>query len=129
MTHQVTWGEHAIGQAARFLKDDPDGLRLLVDADGLLGDHPRPEGSAAHGAPTPRRVHGGRYRAMYEITDAAVTVIVIPAGRTGRPPTAPATAAPPGSPAGRAGLSPRSEGPGPFVRPRPSRQTRAGVRP
>ncbi|WP_406420397.1 hypothetical protein [Streptomyces sp. NBC_00842] len=46
MTYLITWDEHAIDQAARFLKDDPDGLRQLVDAVDLLADNPLPQGSA-----------------------------------------------------------------------------------
>lgn len=83
MTHLITWDEHAIDQAARFLKDDPDGLRQVMGAIDLLAADPRPEGSATYGAPTLRRVHAGRYRVMYEIKDAEITVIVILLGRVG----------------------------------------------
>lgn len=83
MTYLITWDENAIDQAARFLKDDPDGLRLLMDAVDLLAENPLPEGSAPYGPPTLRRIHVGRYRVMYEIQDAQVTVIVIHVGRVG----------------------------------------------
>ncbi|HEY9327213.1 MAG TPA: type II toxin-antitoxin system RelE/ParE family toxin [Streptomyces sp.] len=83
MTYLITWDEHAIDQAARFLKDDADGLRLLMDAVDLLAENPLPEGSAPYGSPTLRRVHVGRYRVMYEIREAHVTVIVIHVGRVG----------------------------------------------
>ncbi|MFJ3189398.1 type II toxin-antitoxin system RelE family toxin [Streptomyces halstedii] len=83
MTHLVVWDEHAIDQAARFLKDDPDGLRQVMDTIDLLAADPAPEGSVAYGAPTLRRVHAGRYRVLYEIKDAEVTVIVIHLGRLG----------------------------------------------
>ena len=83
MTHLITWDEQAIDQAARFLKDDPDGLRQLMDAVDLLADNPAPEGSATYGAPTLRRMHVGRYRVLYEIAEAEVTIIVIHVGRVG----------------------------------------------
>ncbi|MFD6278863.1 type II toxin-antitoxin system RelE/ParE family toxin [Streptomyces sp. NPDC060209] len=84
-----------------------------MDAVDLLADSPRPEGSAEYGAPTLRRMHVGRYRVMYEITDAAVTVIVIHVGRIGWPPDhRDRTASPLGAPR-RAGLSIRGGGPGP----------------
>jgi mRNA interferase RelE/StbE len=83
VTHLITWDEHAIDQAARFLKDDPDGLRLVMDAIDLLAGDPTPDGSAAYGAPTLRRIHVGRYRVLYEIKDAEITVVVIHLGRVG----------------------------------------------
>ncbi|MFE9815873.1 type II toxin-antitoxin system RelE/ParE family toxin [Streptomyces sp. NPDC005773] len=83
MTYLITWDEHAIDQAARFLKDDPDGLRLLMDAVDLLAENPLPKGSTPYGSPTLRRIHVGRYRVRYEIQNAQVTVIVIHLGRVG----------------------------------------------
>ncbi|GGZ00996.1 type II toxin-antitoxin system RelE family toxin [Streptomyces nitrosporeus] len=83
MTYLITWDEHAIDQAARFLKDDPDGLRQVMDAVDLLAHAPSPEGSAPYGAPTLRRVHVGRYRVLYEIKETEITVIVIHVGRVG----------------------------------------------
>ncbi|MFD7526509.1 MULTISPECIES: type II toxin-antitoxin system RelE/ParE family toxin [unclassified Streptomyces] len=83
MTYLITWDEHAIDQAARFLKDDPDGLRQLMDAVDLLADNPLPQGSTPYGSPALRRVHVGRYRVLYEIAEARVTIIVIHVGRLG----------------------------------------------
>jgi len=83
LTHLITWDEHAIDQAARFLKDDPDGLRQLMDAVDLLAENPLPEGATPYGSPTLRRMHVGRYRVLYEIEDAHVTIIVIDVGRVG----------------------------------------------
>ncbi|MDX3214046.1 type II toxin-antitoxin system RelE/ParE family toxin [Streptomyces sp. ME02-6991-2B] len=83
MTWTIIWDEPAIAAAARFLKDDPDGLRQLMDAVDLLADQPRPPGSAEYGSPNLRRMHVGRYRVMYEITEATVTIVVIHIGRTG----------------------------------------------
>ncbi|WP_420082798.1 type II toxin-antitoxin system RelE family toxin (plasmid) [Streptomyces sp. JL4002] len=83
MTYAVVWDEAAIDAAVRFLKDDPDGLRQLMDAVDLLADEPRPQGTAEYGSPDLRRMHVGRYRVLYEITDATVTVVVIHVGRLG----------------------------------------------
>ncbi|MFF0428521.1 MULTISPECIES: type II toxin-antitoxin system RelE/ParE family toxin [unclassified Streptomyces] len=83
MTYEIVWDEAAIDAAARFLKDDPDGLRQLMDSIDLLADQPRPEGSAEYGSPDLRRMHVGRYRVLYEITEATITVVVIHIGRVG----------------------------------------------
>ncbi|MFJ6501413.1 type II toxin-antitoxin system RelE/ParE family toxin (plasmid) [Streptomyces virginiae] len=83
MTFTIVWDEPAIDAAAHFLKDDPDGLRQLMDAVDLLADQPRPEGSIPYGSQDLRRIHVGRYRVMYEITEATVTIVVIHVGRLG----------------------------------------------
>ncbi|MFC7932687.1 type II toxin-antitoxin system RelE family toxin [Streptomyces cinereoruber] len=83
MTYSIVWDEAAINAAARFLKDDPDGVRQLMDAVDLLADQPRPAGSTPYGSPDLRRMHVGFYRVMYEITEATVTIVVIHVGRLG----------------------------------------------
>ncbi|MFJ6565960.1 type II toxin-antitoxin system RelE/ParE family toxin [Streptomyces sp. NPDC091292] len=83
MTYAITWDEAAIDAAARFLKDDPDGLRQVMDAVDLLADQPRPEGTAEYGSADLRRMHVGRYRVLYEIEDGTVTIVVIHLGRVG----------------------------------------------
>ncbi|MFJ1751307.1 type II toxin-antitoxin system RelE/ParE family toxin [Kitasatospora sp. NPDC088134] len=83
MKYTILWDEPAINAAARFLKDDPEGLRQLMDAVDLLAASPRPPGSTEYGSADLRRIHVGRYRVMYEITETTVTVIVIHLGRIG----------------------------------------------
>lgn len=83
MTYTIVWDEPAIDAAARFLKDDSDGLLQLMDAVDLLADQPRPEGSTPYGSPDLRRMHVGRYRVLYEIAEATVTIVVIHVGRLG----------------------------------------------
>ncbi|WP_327241083.1 type II toxin-antitoxin system RelE family toxin [Streptomyces sp. NBC_01320] len=83
MTYAITWDEAAIDAAARFLKNDPDGLRQLMDAVDMLAEHPRPAGTAEYGSPDLRRMQVGRYRVLYEITEATVTIAVIHVGRLG----------------------------------------------
>ncbi|MER5357753.1 type II toxin-antitoxin system RelE/ParE family toxin [Streptomyces sp. NPDC002785] len=58
--------------------DGPVGGRvILASAEESLQRTP------LHGSPTLRRVHVGRYRVLYEITEAQVTIIVIHLGRVG----------------------------------------------
>lgn len=65
-TYAITRDEAAIDAAARFLKDERDGLRQLMDAGDLLADQPRSEG-----------------RSYYEIKDETVTILVTHSGRIG----------------------------------------------
>ncbi|MFJ9773279.1 type II toxin-antitoxin system RelE/ParE family toxin [Kitasatospora sp. NPDC101157] len=81
MTYEITWDEPVITAAARFLKDDTDGLRQVMDAVDLLADDPRPAGSAPYGFPDLRWIHIGRYRVLYEITEQTMTIVVIHIGR------------------------------------------------
>jgi mRNA interferase RelE/StbE len=81
VTYEIIWDEPALNSAARFLKDDPDGLRQVMDAIDLLAVDARPSGSAPYGSPDLRRIHVSRYRVMYEISEATVTIIVIHLGR------------------------------------------------
>ncbi|MFJ5546481.1 type II toxin-antitoxin system RelE/ParE family toxin [Streptomyces sp. NPDC093225] len=74
-------GRHQHG--GPLLKDDPDGLRQLMDAVDLLANQPRPEGTTPYGSPDLRRMHVGRYRVLYEITEATVTIMVIHVDRLG----------------------------------------------
>ncbi|MCL2552379.1 MAG: type II toxin-antitoxin system RelE/ParE family toxin [Actinomycetia bacterium] len=83
MSYTIIWDEPAINAAARFLKDDPEGVRQVMDAVDLLADSPRPPGTAEYGSADLRRMHVGRYRVMYEITNATVTIVVIHLGRIG----------------------------------------------
>ncbi|MGF1426254.1 type II toxin-antitoxin system RelE family toxin [Kitasatospora sp. LaBMicrA B282] len=83
MSFTIIWDEPAIDAAARFLKDDPEGLRQVMDAVDLLADSPRPAGTAEYGSADLRRMHVGRYRVLYEITETTVTIVVIHLGRIG----------------------------------------------
>jgi mRNA interferase RelE/StbE len=68
VSRQVIWEAQAIDQAAGFLRDDPDGVREMLDAAARLADEPRPGGSFPNGSPDRRRLRVGRYRVMYDIT-------------------------------------------------------------
>ncbi|GAA3810621.1 type II toxin-antitoxin system RelE/ParE family toxin [Streptomyces phyllanthi] len=81
MIYTVLWDEPALDVAAKFLVDDPDGLRQVFAATDLLASDPRPPGTAEYGSRNLRRLRVGRYRVMYEIKDGTVTVMVLHLGR------------------------------------------------
>lgn len=83
MTYEIVWDEPAINAAAHFLKDDPEGLRQLMDAIDLFSVHPRPEWIAEYDPVDLRRMHVGRYCVLYEITGTTVTIVGLHTGRTG----------------------------------------------
>jgi mRNA interferase RelE/StbE len=74
VSRQIVWETQAIDQAAGFLHDDPDGVREMLDAVARLVDDLRPAGSFPYGSPDRRRLRIGRYRVMYDITAASVSV-------------------------------------------------------
>ncbi|MGW2939120.1 type II toxin-antitoxin system RelE family toxin [Streptomyces sp. NPDC055722] len=79
MSYEVIWEPEALAQAERFAKDDPQGVRQVFTAVDRLADDPRPEG--AFGTADVLRIHVGRYRVMYAISDQQVRVSVIHLGR------------------------------------------------
>jgi mRNA interferase RelE/StbE len=74
VSRQVIWEAQSIDQAAGFLRDDPDGVREMLDAVARLAEEPRPAGSFPYGSPDRRRQRIGRYRVMYDITAETVSV-------------------------------------------------------
>jgi len=83
VSRQVLWEARAIDQAAGFLRDDPAGVRQMLDAVAGLADDPRPAGSFPYGSPDRRRLRIGRYRVMYDITAEAVSVWHLARGQAG----------------------------------------------
>jgi mRNA interferase RelE/StbE len=59
VSRQVIWEAQAINQAAGFLRDDPDGVREMLDAVARLADEARPAGSFPYGSPDRRRLRIG----------------------------------------------------------------------
>ncbi|MFJ8210456.1 type II toxin-antitoxin system RelE/ParE family toxin [Streptomyces sp. NPDC096033] len=82
---RIVWETAALEAAARFLRDDPAGVRLLVESADLLPCGPRPAGTAAYGSPDVRRMHAGRYRLLYRVTaggdDGRTAITVLHVGR------------------------------------------------
>ncbi len=74
MSHEVALEDRAINQAAAFLHDDPHGLRAVFEAIDLLTNEPRPAASFAFGSADLRRLHVGRYRIPYRITEEQILV-------------------------------------------------------
>ena len=72
MTRQIIVEDKVSLSAAKFL-DDPQGFGETLDAIAALAEDPRPPGSVPYG-PTVCRLHVGRYRVMYEITDTEIKV-------------------------------------------------------
>ena len=83
MSLQVIWEAQPIGQAAGFLRDDPDGVREMLDTVARLAEEPRPAGSLPYGSPDRRWLRIGRYQVMYDITAETVSVWHLGRGRTG----------------------------------------------
>lgn len=83
MSRQVIWEAQAIDQAAGFLRDDPAGVREMLDAVARLADEPCPAASFPYGSPDRRRLRIGRYRVMYDIAAEAVSVWHLGRGQAG----------------------------------------------
>ena len=81
MTYAITWDEAAINAAAGFLSDDAPGIALLFATIDELQHQPRPADSGPLGSDHLRRLHAGRYRAIYEIDDTTAAITVIQIGR------------------------------------------------
>ena len=80
MTFSIFWEPAATNTAAGFLVDDPGGLHRLITALDDLATDPQPPGSSALGSPDQRRIRVGRYRAIYEISESQIVIVVV--GRT-----------------------------------------------
>ncbi|MFD0567786.1 hypothetical protein ACFQ2M_41815 [Kitasatospora saccharophila] len=52
MSYTIIWDESAINAAARFLQDDPEGLRQLMDAVDLLANSPARRAAPSTAPPT-----------------------------------------------------------------------------
>lgn len=80
MNYGIELEPAALNAAARFLKEDPAGLRTVFDALDALAQEPRPGNSSAFGVY--RRLRIGPYRALYEVDDETVRAIDLHLGRT-----------------------------------------------
>lgn len=79
MTYSVIWTDHALASAHAHLDDDREGLLGVFDATDALATDPRPAAAFAWGMDR-YRLRIGRYRVIYQVTDAEVTVEVLHLG-------------------------------------------------
>ncbi|MGQ5635453.1 MULTISPECIES: type II toxin-antitoxin system RelE family toxin [unclassified Streptomyces] len=82
MKYEIVFEPHALDSAARFLKEDPNGFAVVLDAIDKLADDPRPAASAPYGSPDIRRLRVGDYRVLYIIDDEVIHIMVTHLGRT-----------------------------------------------
>jgi mRNA interferase RelE/StbE len=83
VTLSIIWAERAVGTASRYLADDIDGLRQLMDDVDRLAQEPRPENSARMRASVLRRLTAGRYRVLYEVGPGPDEITIVHVGRVG----------------------------------------------
>jgi mRNA interferase RelE/StbE len=74
VTREVAFEDQALSQAADFLHDDSDGVRAIFEAVDRLLDDPEPAQSFPFGTAGLRRLHVGRYRILYRVTDDEIQV-------------------------------------------------------
>jgi mRNA interferase RelE/StbE len=79
--YRVEWRPSAKQKIIEFRKSDPEGADQIFDAVNALARNPRPVGARSYGSPDVLRIHIGRYRLMYEVAEAVVTITVIHVGR------------------------------------------------
>ena len=81
--YSVVVEPRALRIAAEQLQRDPKGLAALFDALDTLATEPRPAEAQPWGsAGTILRLRVGDWRALYEVDEAALTVVVSHIGRT-----------------------------------------------
>ncbi|MFR9796276.1 type II toxin-antitoxin system RelE family toxin [Streptomyces sp. MS06] len=82
MTYEIIFEPRALDSAARFPKEDPSGLAMVLDTIDKLAHEPRPATSVPYGSADVRRLHVGDYRVLYTIDDGVIRVLVTHLGRT-----------------------------------------------
>ncbi|MGC9495290.1 type II toxin-antitoxin system RelE family toxin [Streptomyces sp. WG7] len=82
MAYEIIWEPRASNAAARFLKEDPNGLSAVYEVVESLSTQPRPQGSVPYGSPNLRRLHVGDYRVLYLVEDDVIRIVVAHLGRT-----------------------------------------------
>ncbi|MEU9283728.1 type II toxin-antitoxin system RelE/ParE family toxin [Streptomyces sp. NPDC048275] len=82
MTYEIIFEPHALDSAARFLREDPSGLALVLDTIDKLATDPRPAGSTPYGSADLRRLRIGDYRVLYVIDNDVIHILVTHLGRT-----------------------------------------------
>jgi mRNA interferase RelE/StbE len=82
MTLRIDYSDEALESAGRLMKTDLDGLRTLFDAIDALATDPRPENAFPYSSPNVLRLRVGTYRALYQIYEDTLLILVIHIGRT-----------------------------------------------
>ncbi|WP_327696991.1 type II toxin-antitoxin system RelE family toxin [Streptomyces sp. NBC_00459] len=82
MTYEIVFEPHALDAAARFLKEDPSGLSLVLDTIDKLATDPRPAGSIPYGSRDIRRLRINDYRVLYFIDQESIHILITHLGRT-----------------------------------------------
>jgi mRNA interferase RelE/StbE len=82
VTYEIIFEPRALDSAARFLKEDPSGLALVLDTIDKLAHDPRPATSVPYGSPDLRRLRIGDYRVLYIIEEEVIRILVTNLGRT-----------------------------------------------
>ncbi|WP_406400220.1 type II toxin-antitoxin system RelE/ParE family toxin [Streptomyces uncialis] len=73
---RVIWKQEARNALTQYSKNDPTGVDLVLDSVNLLPTNPRPSGAKNYGGGK-YRIHVGRYRVWYTITQNKPVVIAI----------------------------------------------------
>jgi mRNA interferase RelE/StbE len=79
--YRIEWRSAAKQKIVEFRKSDPEGVDQIFDAVNMLAHDPRPDGAHRYGSPDVLRIHIGRYRLLYEVSDVVVAISVIHVGR------------------------------------------------
>jgi mRNA interferase RelE/StbE len=85
MTCGVDYSDEALEAAGRLMKTDVDGLRTLFDAIDTLATDPRPDTAFPYGSPNVLRLRMGLYRALYQIYEDTLLILIIHIGRAEQP--------------------------------------------
>lgn len=80
MSATVVWEPKALAAAARYAKDDPEGVLAAFDSADALVDEPHPPGSFSYGEGL-YRLRVGDYRVWYDLRDGVVEIVVFYLGR------------------------------------------------
>lgn len=82
MGFEIIFEPRALNAAARFPKEDPGGLAMVLNSIDKLDHDPRPAGSVPYGSPSLRRLHTGDYRVLYGIEEDMIRILDTHLGRT-----------------------------------------------
>ncbi|MEU1780758.1 type II toxin-antitoxin system RelE/ParE family toxin [Streptomyces abikoensis] len=82
MRYTLIWANDTARKLRELRQRDGDTVKPFHDAINNLVRDPRPPGAVRMGGTDSYRLHVGRYRALYEISDGKVAVTVLMIGNT-----------------------------------------------